>query len=397
MLHNRTILVIICGGIAAYKSCELIRLLKNDGARVVVVMTAGAGEFITPLLASALSGEKTYSELFDLTDEQEMGHIQLAKMPDAIIIAPATADFLAKMAIGRADDLASTIICATRAPIFCAPAMNPAMFDNPANHHNLEILSQRGVHILQPDSGAMACGDIGVGRMQEPASIRQELWGFLHESAKLMGKKFIVSAGPTREKLDQVRYISNFSSGKQGFAIADALAKQGAEVILVAGPCQCPTPKGVKRINVETALQMLETIEGQLPADGFIGVAAVADWRARHIASEKIKKANGAIPALDLVENPDIIKTISNHSNRPKLVVGFAAETFDAVTKALPKYRAKNLDWILVNDIGLDNTILGGDNNHIIFINQTSQTDWGIARKTDHADHLTQEIIAFFS
>ncbi len=396
-MQARSFLIIITGGIAAYKSLELIRILKNNGARVIAVMTKSACEFITPLSVSALSGEKCYTDLFDLTDEQEMGHIKLAKFADAIIIAPATADFIAKMAHGIADDLPSTIIAATKKPIFIAPSMNPAMWENLANQDNIKLLTQRGMNIIPPNSGAMACGDIGQGRLAEPIEISEYLKIYFANNGALAGKKIVVSAGPTIEKLDSVRYLSNFSSGKQGFAIANSLAKHGAEVYLVAGNCALSTPENVNRINILSALDMLDAITNLLPCDAFIGVAAVADWRAREISPEKIKK-NGDVPQLDLVENPDIIKTIGAHKLRPKLLIGFAAETFDAVNKAIPKYAKKNLDLILVNDIGLDNKILGGDNNHIIAVQKSAHgewitDDWGYDSKSAHAERLCEFVI----
>jgi len=361
-LKGRRILLVIGGGIAAYKSLDLIRRLRDAGAGVRCVMTAGAQEFVTPLAAAALSGEKTYTDLFDREDEAAIGHIRLAREADAIVVAPATANLMARMAAGHADDLASTVLLATRLPILIAPAMNPAMWSHPATKRNLATLIGDGVHVVGPNSGAMAEPETGAGRMAEPLEIvaaAQAL--FARESGPLAGKHVLVTSGPTHEPIDPVRYIANRSSGRQGHAIARAAMQAGARVTLISGPVSLPDPEGVDVVHVETAREMKAAVDAALPADIAIFAAAVADYRAAEARPQKIKKDGQAPAPLALAENPDILAGVAAMSSgRPELVVGFAAETQDVVTLAKAKLARKGCDLIVANDVSMDSGIAGG-------------------------------------
>lgn len=364
------ILLIIGGGIAAYKSLELIRRLKERGAALRVVMTEAAQEFVTPLSASALAGGKVFTALFDEDSELDVGHIRLAREADLIVVAPATADLMAKMAGGHADDLATAVLVATHAKILLAPAMNPRMWEHPATRRNLAQLASDGVAIVGPNAGEMAeAGEAGVGRMAEPLEIAAAIEALRGRSQALKGRRVIVTSGPTHEPIDPVRYIANRSSGKQGHAIAAAAAAAGAEVTLICGPVNLPDPTGVKTIKVESALQMLKAVEKALPADVAIFAAAVADWRVATSSAHKIKKTNKGAPELDLVENPDILSTVAHDkSRRPKLVIGFAAETEKVIENAKAKLARKGCDWIVANDVSPASGVMGGDINtvHIV-------------------------------
>ena len=365
MLADKRILLIIGGGIAAYKALELIRTVRAEGGHIVPVMTAAAAEFVTPMSVAALAESKVYSALFDLTDEAEMGHIQLSRSADLVLVCPATANLLARMAAGLADDLATTVLLATDKPVMAVPAMNVRMWDHPATVANVATLRARGVTVMEPDVGPMACGEFGAGRLPEVAAILAALKAAFADGV-LAGTHVLVSAGPTHEPIDPVRYIANRSSGKQGFALAGAFAALGARVTLVAGPVSLPTPAGVSRVNVETALEMQAAVEAALPADIAVMVAAVADWRAAHAAPGKIKKAAGAAPALALVENPDILAGLAQGARRPKLVVGFAAETSDVILHAKAKLARKGCDLIVANDVSGD--VMGGARNQVHLI-----------------------------
>jgi len=398
-LKNRKILLIIGGGIAAYKTLDLIRRLRERGASVRAIMTRSAQEFITPLSVSSLTGEKVYTDLFDLTDEAEMGHIQLSRSADLLVVAPATADLLARMATGRADDLASTALLATDTPVLAAPAMNVRMWLHPATQRNIAQLRQDGVSFAGPNDGDMACGEYGPGRMAEPLEIVSAIEARLAEKqGPLKGVKALITSGPTHEPIDPVRYIANRSSGKQGHAIAAALAKLGAETLLVSGPVNEPDPLGVTVQHVQTARQMLEACEAALPADVAICAAAVADWRVDNEAGQKLKKENGGLPELHFIENPDILATLSklNH-NRPRLVIGFAAETQNVIEHATAKRARKGCDWIVANDVSTDASgagVMGGDMNTIHLIKAEGREDWPQMAKAAVADKLAQAIAA---
>ena len=342
-LAGKTVLLIIGGGIAAYKAHELVRLLKTRGARVRIILTRAAEEFVTPLSLSSLSGEKVYTALFSLTDEVEMGHIQLSRAADLLVVAPATADLMAKMANGLADDLASTTLLATDKRILAAPAMNVRMWRHPATQRNVETLKRDGVVLVGPADGEMACGEFGPGRMAEPGEILGHIITMLQPRAQpLAGRKVVITAGPTREPIDPVRYISNHSSGKQGYAIARAAVELGAETVLISGPVSLAIPPGVQMMPIETAQDMLTACEGEMPADIAIFTAAVADWRVAGVAMDKLKKSAGKPPALSLAENPDILATIARGSPRPEIVVGFAAETERVTENAMEKLKKKS-------------------------------------------------------
>ncbi len=346
------VLLIIGGGIAAYKSLELIRLIKKAGLDVRVVMTPAAGQFVTPLTAAALSGDKVYTELFDLTDETEMGHIMLSRQADLVVVAPATANLMARAAHGQADDLATTLLLATDKPVLMAPAMNVRMWHHPATQRNLTALKSDGVLFVGPEEGDMACGEYGLGRMSEPEVILQAIRAALPGPKPLLGKKIVITAGPTFEALDPVRGLTNRSSGKQGYAIAEVLARLGAEVMLVSGPVALPTPAGVTRVDVESADQMLAAVHARLPCDVFVAVAAVADWRPRTSATEKQKKGPEAEISLTFVKTPDILESVSKHlDHRPRLVIGFAAETGPVEDYARAKLASKGCDAIVANDV----------------------------------------------
>ena len=393
MLTGKRILLIIGGGIAAYKSLELIRLLKKAGAAVTPVLTKAGAEFVTPLSVSALAGEKVYTALFDLTDEAEMGHIQLSRVADLLVVAPATADLMAKMAQGRADDLASTLLLATDTPVLVAPAMNVRMWDHPATHRNLATLRGDGVRFVGPDEGEMACGEYGPGRMAEPAAILGAISAALGDGP-LAGKHVLVTSGPTHEPIDPVRYIANRSSGAQGTAIAAALRDLGARVTFVTGPASVPAPEGVEVVRVETAREMLAAVEAALPADAAVMAAAVADWRVANAASSKIKKVAGAaLPVLDFAENPDILKSVAQSQGlRPRLVVGFAAETDDVLAHAQAKRARKGCDWIVANDVSPATGIMGGAENAVTLITASGAEEWPRLPKDEVARRLALRI-----
>ena len=367
MLTGKRILLVIGGGIAAYKALELIREVRRAGGHVTPVLTKGGAQFVTPLSASALAESKVYSDLFDLTDEAEMGHIQLSRSADLVVVCPATADLMAKAAAGQADDLATTLLLATDKPVLMAPAMNVRMWEHAATRANVATLRGRGVTVLEPDVGAMACGEFGPGRLPEVTAILAAIAGFFGDGA-LKGRHVLVTAGPTHEPIDPVRYIANRSSGKQGFALAGALAALGARVTLVAGPVNLLTPAGVTRVDVETAREMAAAVEAALPADAAVMVAAVADWRVDAVA-QKIKKGAGGPPALNLTENADILAGLSAHARRPALVVGFAAETQDVVAHAKAKLARKGCDLIVANDVSGD--VMGGERNLVHLVRAT--------------------------
>jgi phosphopantothenoylcysteine decarboxylase / phosphopantothenate---cysteine ligase len=398
VLQGRRILLIISGGIAAYKSLELIRRLRDQGAAVRCVMTEAARQFITPLSVASLSEDKVYGDLWSLTDESEMGHIRLSREADLIVVAPATADLIARMAAGIANDLASTTLLASDKPVLIAPAMNAMMWAHPATQVNLATLSARGVGRIGPAAGDLACGEIGFGRMSEPAEIVAEITRFLTRNQRLSGRRALVTSGPTREPIDPVRYISNHSSGKQGHAIAAALAALGAETLLVSGPTSEPTPPGVTLVPVETAAEMLAASEAALPVDVAIMAAAVSDWRVAGISAQKLKKNGKGPPNLRLVENPDILATIASRSNdRPALVIGFAAETENVVANARAKRQRKGCDWIVANDVSPGTGTFGGDRNTVHVVDADTVEDWPAMTKREVAERLAARIAATLS
>ena len=394
-LQGRRILLIIAGGIAAYKSLDLIRRLRERGAGVRVIMTAAAQRFVTPLAAASLAGERVYTDLFSLTDESEMGHLRLAQDADLLVVAPATADLMAKMVAGLADDLAATALVATDKPILMAPAMNSRMWANAATQANLARLAERGVARIGPNPGPLAEGETGMGRMAEPLEIVAAIEQLIGGGA-LKGRRALVTSGPTHEAIDPVRYIANRSSGKQGHAIAAALARLGAETVLVSGPTAEPDPAGVRVVRVQSARDMLAACEKALPADIAVCAAAVADWRAE-AAPQKLKKKNGApAPALKLLENPDILATLAKRSNRrPALVVGFAAETERVVEQAREKRVRKGCDWILANDVSPAAGTFGGDANTVHLIDEAGVEDWPALTKRQVAERLAERIARF--
>jgi phosphopantothenoylcysteine decarboxylase/phosphopantothenate--cysteine ligase len=389
-LSGKSVLLIIGGGIAAYKSLELIRLLKKEECGVKVIMTKAAEEFIAPLSVASLSGEHVYTHLFSLTDEVEMGHIELSRAADLLVVAPATADLMARMANGIASDLASTALLATDKQVLIAPAMNVRMWTHAATKRNLAILKNDAIEIVGPNDGEMACGEYGPGRMAEPGEILSAIQRLLAPQARpLAGKKVLITAGPTREAIDPVRYISNHSSGKQGYAIAEAAVALGAETVLVSGPVNLPIPPGAGMMPVESADQMLQACEGELPCDIAIFAAAVADWRLAHVATEKIKKEAGRAPPLAMVENPDILKTIATRkSQRPTIVVGFAAETEKIVEHAREKLAKKGCDMIIANDVSAASGVFGGDNNKVHVVTPLGVEIWPAMSKRDVAARL---------
>ncbi|MEE9347096.1 MAG: bifunctional phosphopantothenoylcysteine decarboxylase/phosphopantothenate--cysteine ligase CoaBC [Robiginitomaculum sp.] len=391
-MASKRILLIISGGISAYKSLFLIRILARRGIKTRVILTKGGEQFVTPLSAGGLSGDVVYTDLWDLTAEAEMGHIELSRSADLIVVAPATADIMAKAANGIANDLASTTLLATDTPVLYAPAMNVRMFEHAATQRNIARLKADGAHFVGPDEGDMACGEFGFGRMSEPEIIADAIEDLIGKQARpLLGKHALITAGPTREPIDPVRYLSNHSSGKQGYAIAASLAALGANVTLVSGPTALPVPEDVRRIDVESAREMLAACEAALPADIFIAVAAVADWRPAKSGDIKIKKSSGGLDAMELVENPDILKTLSNGKNRPALVIGFAAETNDVIAHAQAKLKRKNCDWIIANDVSGD--VMGGDDNAMILVTPDSVTRWEKTSKLIAADKLAAKIV----
>lgn len=389
------ILLIVGGGIAAYKSCEIVRTLRRRGHAVRCVLTEGGSHFVTPMTLAALSEDQVFTTLWDLKDEAEMGHIQLSRQADLVVIAPATADLLARMAGGLANDLATTLLLATDKPVLAAPAMNVRMWQHPATRRNVEQLRADGVTVMEPDEGAMACGEFGPGRLPEPDAIVARIEQILAGSVAkpLSGRHILVTAGPTHEPIDPVRYIANRSSGKQGFAIAGALAALGARVSLVAGPVLLPTPAGVDRIDVESAQDMANAVAAALPADAAVMVAAVADWRAEDAAGQKIKKRPGEPPApLRLVENVDILATLARSPRRPALLIGFAAETEQVVDHATAKRARKGADWIVANDVSGD--VMGGDANTVHLVTADGVESWELLPKDQVAARLADRIAA---
>jgi phosphopantothenoylcysteine decarboxylase/phosphopantothenate--cysteine ligase len=393
MLTGRRILLIIGGGIAAYKSLDLIRRLRERGAHVTPVLTRAAEEFVTPLSASALAAQKVYRDLFDLTDEAEMGHIELSRAADLVVVAPATADLMGKMAAGLADDLASTLLMATDKRVLVAPAMNVRMWEHPATRRNLATLRGDGVIVVGPAEGPMACGEFGPGRLAEVPEVVEAIERALDHGA-LAGRKIVVTSGPTHEPIDPVRYIANRSSGTQGTALARALSGLGAEVVFVTGPAAVAPPEGVTVVPVETAREMLAAVETALPADGAVFAAAVADWRVAEASLGKIKKQKGAgAPALTMIENPDILATVAQRNEgRPQLVVGFAAETDDVVAQARAKRQRKGCDWIVANDVSATSGVMGGRENAVTLITADGEETWPRMSKDDVARRLAQRI-----
>ncbi|APG63628.1 bifunctional phosphopantothenoylcysteine decarboxylase/phosphopantothenate synthase [Sphingorhabdus lutea] len=411
-MTEKSILLIVSGGIAAYKSLELVRLLKKQGVSVRAVMTKSAAEFVTPLSLGVLTEDHVYGNMFDLKEESEIGHIQLSRQADLIVICPATANIMAKMAAGIADDLATTILLATDKPVLAVPAMNVRMWQHAATQRNMKILADDGINIMQPDEGDMACGEYGPGRLPDPEKITTHIMSMLgsthivhaplagqpdfaeHQHRPLYGKKIVITAGPTHEPIDPVRYIANRSSGRQGFAIAEAAAEAGAEVILVAGPVHLTTPAGVIRMDVESARDMERAVQNAMPCDVAIMVAAVADWRTADAADQKIKK-NGDAPApLKLTENPDILTGLAKSNHRPPLLIGFAAETEKLSQHAAAKLAKKGCDWIVANDVSGD--VMGGDNNQILLVTQNGNEQWADAPKHVVARKLIAKIAEHF-
>lgn len=401
-LKGKLILLVIGGGIAAYKCLDLIRRLRERGALVRPVMTNAAHEFVTPLSVSAIANDKVFSELFDRDDEHDIGHIRLSREADLIVVAPATADLMAKMAQGHANDLASTVLMATDKPVLIAPAMNPKMWSHPATQRNIKLLHSDGIHFIGPNAGEMAeSGEAGLGRMAEPLEIVSAIENLLLPKKipqPLAGKRAIVTSGPTHEPIDPVRYIANRSSGKQGHAIAEALGQAGAEVILVSGPVDIPDPENCETINIQTAREMQQAVETALPADIAVMVAAVADWRTVNASDEKMKKENGKGPAsLQLTENPDILKTLGHHKQRPQLLIGFAAETEALEEHAKAKLKSKNADWIIANDVSPEGGVMGGDKNTVKRLSKSGIEDWPKMDKSEVAQKLVNEIIKHFT
>jgi phosphopantothenoylcysteine decarboxylase/phosphopantothenate--cysteine ligase len=399
VLAGKRILLIISGGIAAYKSLDLIRRLRERGATVRPIMTSGAQQFITPLAVGALAAEHVFTDLFSRQDEQDVGHIRLARDCDLVLIAPATADLLAKMANGLADDLASTVLLATDRPVLAAPAMNPKMWAHPATKRNIETLRGDGVRFVGPMAGEMAeSKEAGTGRMAEPLEIVAAVEMRLDDGARpLAGRKAVVTSGPTHEPIDPVRYIANRSSGRQGHAIASALAALGADVTLVSGPVSIPDPMGMHVVHVERAEEMRDAVLSALPADIAVMVAAVADWRVASAADQKIKKHPGeSIPTLALTENPDILKTVGHHTQRPKLVIGFAAETQDVEVNARAKLERKGADMIVANDVSPATGIMGGTRNSVKLIRHNSVEQWPDLEKDEVAARLAALIAEQF-
>ena len=394
MLTGRRVLLVIGGGIAAYKSLDLIRRLRERGATVRCILTAGAGHFVTPLAASALSGQRTHTDLFDREDEADIGHIRLARDADAIVVAPATANLISRMAHGAADDLASTVLLATTLPILVAPAMNVRMWQHPATARNMDTLRADGIRVVGPNEGAMAEAEFGPGRLAEPAEIADALERMLGTGASgpLAGRRVLVTSGPTHEPIDPVRFIANRSSGRQGHAIAAAAAAAGADVTLVSGPVAIPDPPGVHTVHVESARAMLAAVEAALPADIAVFAAAVADWRAADEAGHKLKKDGGNVPPLRLVLNPDILATVAGRpEGRPALVVGFAAETERVVEHATAKLARKGCDLIVANDVGPGSGVMGGERNTVHLVSAAGVESWPTLGKDEVARRLVAE------
>ncbi|MBO6853755.1 MAG: bifunctional phosphopantothenoylcysteine decarboxylase/phosphopantothenate--cysteine ligase CoaBC [Marivivens sp.] len=397
MLTNKRILLIIGGGIAAYKTLEVIRRLREQGVSVTSVMTKAAEQFVTPMSVAALAGETVHQALFDLTSEAEMGHIQLSRSADLILVAPATADLMAKMAHGQANDLASTLLLATDTPVMIAPAMNVRMWEHPATQRNIAQLRGDGIRILGPNSGDMACGEFGPGRMVEPAEILEAI--STHFGAGVLsGRHAVVTSGPTHEPIDPVRYIANRSSGAQGNAIAAALRDAGASVTFVTGPASVPPPEGVAVVRVETALDMEAAVKNALPADIGVFAAAVADWRVDGTQDQKIKKDGEKIPSISFVENPDILAEVAKSKvQRPALVVGFAAETQNVIENAAKKRMRKGCDWIVANDVSPGTGIMGGVENSVILVTENGTEEWPRLPKQEVAIRLVERIAQHFS
>lgn len=392
MLTGKSILLIVGGGIAAFKALELVRRLREHGARVTPVLTGAGAEFVTPLSLSALAGEKVYRDLFDLTAEAEMGHIELSRAADLVVVVPATADLMGKMAAGLADDLASTLLLATDKRVLIAPAMNVRMWDHPATRRNAQTLGDDGILFVGPTEGDMACGEFGPGRMAEPPEIVAAIEMALG-AGPLRGRHVLVTSGPTHEPIDPVRYIANRSSGAQGAAIAAALRDLGARVTFITGPATVPAPAGVEVVPVETARQMLAAVEAAPVADAAVFAAAVADWRVTSENDRKIKKDAGGQPALAFAENPDILATVSQRAaGRPGLVVGFAAETEHVVENAEAKRARKGCDWLLANDVSPETGIMGGTENRVVLITEAGAEDWPRMSKHAVADRLARRI-----
>ncbi|WP_417316617.1 bifunctional phosphopantothenoylcysteine decarboxylase/phosphopantothenate--cysteine ligase CoaBC [Emcibacter sp.] len=402
ILNNKRLLLIIGGGIAAYKVLDLIRRLRERGVRIRPVLTKGGAQFVTPLSVSALAEEKVYQDIFSLTDEAEMGHIRLSRETDLVLVAPATADLMAKMTAGIADDLATTALLATDKPVLIAPSMNTKMWEHPATRRNLAQLQQDGIGVIAPGAGDLACGEVGAGRLAEvPDMVRaiEDFFDSRRAQSALTGKHVVVTAGPTREAIDPVRYIANRSSGRQGYAIASALADLGARVTLVSGPTALDCPDGVDRVDVESARDMQTAVESALPADVAVCVAAVADWRTEGCAEQKLKKQKDGLPDLHLVENPDILKSLSQREkNRPPLVIGFAAETEKLADHARAKRERKGCDWIVANDVSFTDgaSVMGGDKNAVLLITGEDEKSWPEADKEQIAAQLATEIEKHF-
>lgn len=396
-MNGKNILLIISGGIAAVKIPDLIRKLTQAGARVIPVLTRSGAQFVTPLSIAALAGSKVYIDLFDLTDEAEMGHIELSRSADLILVAPATAHIMAKMAQGLADDLASTLLLATDTPVMIAPSMNVRMWDHAATQRNLTTLQADGVHMIGPNEGEMACGEFGFGRMAEVPEILQAVTRHF-EKGPLSGRHVLVTSGPTHEPIDPVRYIANRSSGAQGTALAEALRDLGARVSFVTGPADFDVPTGVEVHRVQTAQEMLAAVQAILPVDAAVFAAAVADWRVEGAQDQKIKKqTSGEFPVLNFVENPDILATVSSHEHRPKLVIGFAAETNDVIANATAKRLRKGCDWIVANDVTPATGIMGGANNTVTVIDANGPEGWNNMPKTEVARMLALRIAGALS
>lgn len=402
MLTGKRILLIISGGIAAYKALELIRLLRKNGASVRCILTPGGAQFITPLSVASLSENAVYTDLFSLKDETEMGHIRLSREADLIVVAPASANMIAKMAHGLADDLAAATLLASDKPVLVCPAMNPMMWSHPATQDNLTLLQKRGVMTLMPDEGEMACGETGEGRLPDPVAILTRITDHFGAHKPLAGKRAIVTAGPTYEPIDPVRFIGNRSSGKQGFAIAKALADAGAAVTLITGPTALSDPESIKTVRVETAAEMKAECDNAFSAhtqvEIVVGAAAISDWRPSQHSVSKIKKQpNGVPPTLSLTENPDVIAGLAGaKTNRPALVIGFAAETDDLIENAKAKLSRKGCDWIVANNVGAGN-VFGADENHVYLVTRDGTQEWARASKDDIARALTNQIIHHFT
>lgn len=394
MLTDKRILLIVAGGIAAYKTPELVRLIGKAGGSTRIILTRAGAQFVTPMTLGSVSGDTVFDDLFSLTEENDMGHIQLSRDADLVVVAPATADLIAKMANGLADDLATTALLATDKPVMIAPAMNVRMWEHAATQQNMQTLVSRGVHGVGPDEGDMACGEYGMGRMAEPNDILAAIQSFFHSCGRLTGRRALVTSGPTHEAIDPVRYIANRSSGKQGHAIAAALAAMGAETTLVSGPTDQPDPTGVQVVRVQSARNMLAACEDALPADIAICAAAVADWRPADEAVHKMKKSPGAAPApMALTENPDILRALGAAGNkRPGLLIGFAAETDAVVENAQIKRLSKGCDWILANDVSVETGTFGGNDNTIHLVDEDGVEDWPHLSKVAVAQKLAERI-----